>query len=95
LGSLRNDTRSWGLAEQWVAAADGVAGAVGDREGKGLEPRGAALGVRDEEDVVEVEAGLELGLHQLDALDGLLCPPAALQGCRRNRGRVTRTIRVP
>mgnify|MGYP005849637023 CR=1 FL=1 len=59
-----------------VVAGDGVAKAVGDGEGKGLEPGGAALWLRDEEDVVG--ARLELLLHDLDALHGRGSQPTAL-----------------
>jgi hypothetical protein len=59
-----------------VVAGGGMEEAVGDGEGEGLEPGGAALWVRDKEDVVG--ARLELLLHQLDALHGPRPQPAAL-----------------
>jgi hypothetical protein len=58
-------------------AGDRVPGAVGDREGEGLESGGAAPGVRGEDDVAGARP--EQGLHERDALDDLGRKPAALE----------------
>ena len=55
---------------------DGVGRAVDDHESEGLQPGGAAFGMRSKEDVVVT--WLELGLHGHDAPRDFGREPAAL-----------------
>jgi hypothetical protein len=55
--------------EQMLVICDIMSRAVGKHEGEGLEPGGAALGERGEDDAIG--ACLKLSLNEHDALHGL------------------------